>query len=99
MSRDVKAAYKEQGDFVDCGQEAAVKCWFTSKGNPMPLMLKIMSGNEVIAVDHIEVLSADSRREFSTVNWFFRCQAPIHGRMLEFFLMFYSKECKWKIFV
>lgn len=99
MNTGVKTASTEKSDFVRYGQEAAVKCWFTSKGNPMPLMLKTMSDNEVIAVNHIEVLSADSRKEFGTVNWFFRCQAPIHGRMLEFFLMFYSKECKWKIFV
>lgn len=89
----------QEEDYVQDGREVAVKCWFRANGNPTPLMFKIMENDDVVTVDNIEVLDAESRKEFGTVIWKFRCRAPMHQRLVYFFLLFHSRAGRWKIFM
>lgn len=88
-----------QDDYAQDGRDVAVKCWFRANGKPTPLMFKIMENDDVVTVNNIEVLNAESQKEFGTVIWRFRCRAPIHQRLVYFFLIFHSKAGKWKIFI
>lgn len=90
---------EQEKEVVQCGRDVAVKCWFKADGTPMPLMFKIMADDDVVAVNNIEVLNAESQEEFSAIIWKFRCRAPIHDKMVYFFLTFHSKWCNWRLFM
>lgn len=96
-SRNITTVQEE--NCAQDGRDVAVKCWFRANGTPTPLMLKIMENDDVVTVSNIEVLDAESQKEFGTVIWKFRCRAPIHQRLVYFFLMFHSKAGRWKIFM
>lgn len=87
-------------DFVEGGRDVAVKCWFTANGKPTPLMFKVMEDADIFTVNNIEVLETANREEYSTMFWKYRCRALMHGgRKVEFFLIFHSKWCRWKLYM
>lgn len=99
MRTSLNITTEQEEDYVQDGRDVAVKCWFRANGKPTPLMFKIMENDDVVTVNNIEVLDAESQKEFGTVIWRFRCRAPIHQKLVYFFLIFHSKAGKWKIFI
>lgn len=90
---------EQERECIQCGRDVAVKCWFTANGTPMPLILKIMEDDDVVSVNNIEIIGAESQNEFSAIIWKFRCRASFHGHLVYFFLTFHSKWCNWKLFM
>lgn len=79
-------------------EEVAVKCWFTSTGKAMPLMMKLQTAEEeIIEVDGIQVLTTDKQWYAGILNWKYRCRAVVQGQMMEFILLFCPESCAWKI--
>ncbi len=78
--------------------EVAVKCWFTATGKSMPLMMKIKNQEEeVVTIEHIQVLAVDKQWFAGIVNWKYRCRAILNHHEMEFILLFYPEECQWKL--
>lgn len=78
--------------------DVAVKCWFTSTGRAMPLMMKVeTSENERIMIDHIQVVTAQKQYYAGILNWKYTCQAPVHGNMRQFILLFCPDQCLWRL--
>lgn len=83
-----------KGDF----QEAAVGCWFTSKGESTPLMMKVQTDQgEIVTVKDILLLTSEKQWYAGIMTVKYRCQAIINGVMKEFVLLFRPDECTWKI--
>lgn len=79
-------------------KDVAVKCWFTSTGRSMPLMMKVeTSEEELLVVDHIQVVTAQKQYYGGIVNWKYACRAPVQGRMKEFILLFCPDQCSWRL--
>lgn len=91
-------------EVLDCGEiaenleEVAVKCWFTSTGKAMPLMMKIKTNEEeIITIDDIHVIKSDKQWYAGIYNIKYYCEAMVQGRMLGFILYFCPEECAWKL--
>ena len=81
-------------------QEVAVKCWFTSKGESRPLMMKIQTEQgEIIPVENIQVLTSEKQCYAGIVTWKYKCRVIINGREQEFILLFTPESCSWKMIV
>lgn len=79
-------------------QEAAVGCWFTSRGESMPLMMKVKTRQgEIVAVKEIRLLTSEKQWYAGILTVKYRCQAVINGVIKEFILLFRPDECTWKI--
>lgn len=78
--------------------EVAVKCWFTSTGRAMPLMMKVQTKEEeLIEVNKIQVLTSEKQFFAGILNWKYRCRAVINQQIQEFTLLFCPEECSWKL--
>ena len=91
-------------EYLDSGEpngnleEVAVKCWFTSTGKAIPLMMKIKTKeDEIIPVEDIHVVKSDKQWYAGIYNIKYYCEAMVRGRMLGFILYFCPEECAWKL--
>lgn len=85
---------KPNGEYRD----AAVKCWFTSSGKAMPLMLKVRNDREeIVKVENLQVITAEKQWYAGILTWKYCCRAAMHGKKCEFVLLFRPDECSWKI--
>lgn len=81
-------------------REVAVKCWFTASGKSMPLMMKIKTDeDEIVKIENIRVLTSDKQWYAGILNVRYRCQALVHGQVIEFALLFCPEECSWKLLI
>lgn len=81
-------------------REAAVKCWFTSTGRAMPLMLKVRNDQEeIIKIENLKVITVEKQWYAGILTWKYYCHAVIHGKEYEFVLLFRPDECSWKLVV
>lgn len=79
-------------------RDVAVKCWFTSTGRAIPLMLKVQIENEeIIEVKHMRVLTSDKQYFAGVINWKYKCLAEVNHNLQEFTLLFNPEECSWKL--
>lgn len=79
-------------------QKAAVGCWFTSKGESMPLMMKVETEQgEIVAVKDIQLLTSEKQWYAGIMTVKYRCRAVLDGKQKEFILLFRPDECTWKI--
>jgi len=79
-------------------QDVAVKCWFTSKGESRPLMMKLQTDQgEIIPVEHIQLLTSEKQYYAGILTWKYKCKAVANGRELEFVLLFTPESCSWKM--
>ena len=79
-------------------QEVAVKCWFTSKGESRPLMMKFNTEQEeIITVDGIHVMTVEKQWYAGIQTWKYKCNAIVNGRVQYFILLFTPDDCSWKI--
>lgn len=87
------------GEKVDLREQvAAVGCWFTSKGESMPLMMKVETEQrEIVAVKDIQLLTSEKQWYAGIMTVKYRCRAVLNGMQKEFILLFRPDECTWKI--
>lgn len=79
-------------------QEVAVKCWFTSKGESRPLMMKFMTEQEeIITVNGIHVQTVEKQWYAGIQTWKYKCNAIVNERLQHFTLLFTPDDCLWKI--
>ena len=80
--------------------EVAVKCWFTSTGRSIPLVMKLQTESDgIIEVSPIQVFSSEKQFYAGILNWKYKCQAEVNHRMQEFTLLFCPEDCAWKLVV
>lgn len=80
--------------------DVAVKCWFTSTGRSLPLMMKLQTeADGIIEITPIHVLTSEKQFYAGILNWKYRCQAEVNQRMQEFTLLFCPEDCSWKLVV
>lgn len=92
--------HTEQKELSDIYHDAAVQCWFTSTGKSIPLMVKVQGEDEeLVKINHIQVLSVDKQWYAGILNWKYRCRAELLGKRLDFILLFCPEECSWKLVV
>ena len=79
-------------------QDVAVKCWFTSKGESRPLMMKLQTAQgEIIPVENIQVLTSEKQYYAGIMTWKYKCKAVSNEREQEFILLFTPETCSWKM--
>lgn len=77
-------------------QEVACECWFTSKGETLPLALKFPDENgELVMVRGIQVDWAEKKYYCGIPAVEYLCRIPFQGRELPVWLIFYLEECRW----
>lgn len=79
-------------------QDVAVKCWFTSKGESRPLMMKLQTEQgEIIPVENIQVLTSEKQYYARIMTWKYKCKVVSNEREQEFILLFTPETCSWKM--
>ena len=54
---------------------------------------------EIIQINHIQVLTVEKQWYAGIVNWKYRCQAVLLGKQINFVLLFCPEDCAWKLVV
>lgn len=79
-------------------KKIAVKCWFTSNGQSIPLMFKYENDKgEIVPVENIRVLTAEKQWYAGILTWKYVCKASSYGKETIFSLLFTPEDCSWKI--
>lgn len=96
----INTEHTEQETLSGTYHEVAVQCWFTATGKSLPLMLKVKGEDEeIIQINHIQVLTVEKQWYAGIVNWKYRCQAVLLGKQINFVLLFCPEDCAWKLVV
>lgn len=87
---------------ADCGKikgtqtEIACKCWFTSKGRAVPMMIKVQDESGMIrTVDEIHVNYAEERNYAGVPTVEYDCLLGYQGACRNVKLVFFKNECRW----
>lgn len=81
-------------------QEAiAVDCWFTSTGQMHLRHMKVRSGDAILRIDHIQILTEEARRYAGIPVREFHCRTEQDGREVCFTILFYPELCRWKLLI
>lgn len=87
---------REWGALKGRQTEVACKCWFTSTGRPMPLMVKVKGQDGVIReIREIRVLEHRRRNYAGVPSEEFLCRFGAEGRETDARLIFFPEECRW----
>ena len=71
----INTEHTEQEPLSGTYHEVAVQCWFTATGKSLPLMLKVKGEDEeIIQINHIQVLTVEKQWYAGILNWKYRCQ-------------------------
>ena len=54
---------------------------------------------EIIQINHIQVLTVEKQWYAGILNWKYRCQAVLLGKQINFVLLFCPEDCAWKLVV
>ena len=96
----INTEHTEQEPLSGPYHEVAVQCWFTATGKSLPLMLKVKGEDEeIIQINHIQVLTVEKQWYAGILNWKYRCQAVLLGKQINFVLLFCPEDCAWKLVV
>lgn len=80
--------------------EIACKCWFTSTGEAIPLMIKVKDEEgEIRCITRIEVLYAEKKFYAGIPTRQYRCNLFYQGRRREAFIVFQPIENKWTMYI
>ena len=87
----INTEHTEQEPLSGTYHEVAVQCWFTATGKSLPLMLKVKGEDEeIIQINHIQVLTVEKQWYAGILNWKYRCQAVLLGKQINFVCRFES---------
>ena len=96
----INTEHTAQETFSGTYHDVAVQCWFTATGKSLPLMLKVKGEDEeIIQINHIQVLTVEKQWYAGILNWKYRCQAVLLGKQINFVLLFCPEDCAWKLVV
>jgi len=77
-------------------KEVACQCWFTSKGEIMPLMLKVMDEDgEIRVIKEITVHSRELKRYAGNPSMEFDCTLWLGEQQLRARLIYYLTQSRW----
>lgn len=77
-------------------QEVACKCWFTSTGKLMPLMLKLKDEDgECRTIRPIMVHSSEKKFYAGTPFIEFDCEIVVREQRMRVWLIYYQSENRW----
>lgn len=78
--------------------EIACECWFTSKGEARPLMIKFKDEEgQICTVRQICLLGQQKRNYIGNPAIEYHCRITVEGREHEVWLNFFQKECRWSM--
>ncbi|WP_143468343.1 hypothetical protein [Lachnoclostridium sp. An181] len=80
-----------------CFSDAAVLCWFTSKGRAIPLLVKLQEGDEIIKLQNIKVHSLTEQFYAGIQTWEYECSAYDENKEYLFLLQYFPENKRWKI--
>lgn len=87
---------------ADCGAmkgkqtEVACKCWFTSTGRSVPMMIKVQDESGAIrTVDEIHVNYAEERNYAGVPTVEYDCVMGYLGQQRHVKLVFFKNDCRW----
>ena len=76
--------------------EVACDCWFTSKCNSRPILIKFEGEDgEIQTIKNIKVITHENKNYSGIPSIEYLCKAIIGGIMQEFKLVFFPVECRW----
>lgn len=76
--------------------DVACECWFTSRGETMPLALKFPDENgELVMIREIQVEWAEKKYYCGIPAVEYMCRFSFRGRKVPGKLIFYLEECRW----
>ena len=81
-------------------KEIACQCWFTSKGDSIPLMIKFIDEQGSIrCVKDIEVLYSEKKYFAGIQTMEYGCKLRYNNTIRDVNLIFMQEECKWIMLV
>lgn len=94
----VNAKGKEEAPVRGRQREIACQCWFTSKGEITPLMLKMRDENgEIKTVRQIQVLFREEKLYAGVPSVEFGCILTLLERRIAVKLIYYKEENRWML--
>ena len=88
----------DAGDMTGIQKEIACKCWFTSTGSTIPLMIKIMDeGGVLYSVQVLQVISSDEKRFAGIETIEHVCKIEVNQTEKIVKLVLNKSKCTWKI--
>ncbi len=76
--------------------DVACECWFTSRGETMPLALKFPDENgEIVMVKKIQVDWTEKKYYCGIPAVEYGCRIFLKGKEMPVRLVFYLEECRW----
>lgn len=76
--------------------DVACQCWFTSKGDTTPLVIKFMDPNgEVQTVRNIHVNYKEEKNYDGISSVEYDCSIFVNEREYPVKLLFFKEECRW----
>lgn len=77
-------------------RDIACACWFTSKGNITPLMIKLQDEDgEIQTIRQIQVYSQEKKNYAGTPSIEFDCSIELQQRQVRVWLIYYVHENRW----
>ncbi len=77
-------------------EKIACKCWFTSTGRTIPLMIEYMNEEgELVKIHQIQVLSSEAKNFAGIRSYYYRCRFHHIGREWESNLVYYPEKGQW----
>ena len=77
-------------------REVACECWFTSRGETLPLAVKFPNEDgELIMVRDLQVDWAEKKYYCGVPAVEYQCRMTLGGRRRPVRLIFYLEECRW----
>lgn len=77
-------------------KEIACQCWFTSKGEVKPIMLKVQDEDgEIRTIHQIKVRSKEEKIYAGVPSIEFDCYITILEQQIRVWLIFYKEENRW----
>lgn len=76
--------------------DVACDCWFTSRGETMPLALKFPDETgELVMIKRIQIDCTEKKYYCGIPAVEYNCRIPYKGREMPVRLIFYLEECRW----
>ena len=75
--------------------EIACKCWFTSTGRSMPMMIKFEDEGRIEKIDEIHVNYIEEKRYNGIASVEYDCTVCYRGIRRDVKLVFFKDECRW----
>lgn len=75
--------------------DIACKCWFTSTGRSMPMMIKFENEDRIETIDEIHVNYVEEKRYNGIASVEYDCTVCFRGIKQDVKLVFFKEECRW----